>query len=352
MISLRQVQKRFGRVVAVRGVSLDIPQGQIVGILGPNGAGKTTTVRMIAAAIPPTKGSVEVAGLDAVGRSLEVRRKMGYMPESAPLYREMRVRDFLRYRAGLFGLTGKRRAEAVARAAGQCQLENVMHRRCAELSKGYRQRTGLASVLLHDPEVLILDEPTSGLDPSQIAETRSLIKGLAGRRTMLIVSHILHEVEKSCDRIILFAAGQVQADGAPEDLIRQLPGSEQYTIEARGQRSAADIFRTLPRIEHAESTALPDGWERCTITFARGTPDRREHIARAAAEASLLVRELHARVSTLEDVYLSLVASAFIPPPPLPAGEVAESARPEGASSPAPSGGGGRVREAGGGEGP
>ncbi len=327
MISLRQVHKRFGRVEAVRGVSLDIQQGQIVGILGPNGAGKTTTVRMIAAAIPPTSGSVEVAGMDAVGRSLEVRRKMGYMPESAPLYREMRVRDLLRYRAGLFGLTGKRRAEAVSRAAAQCQLDAVMHRRCGELSKGFRQRTGLASVLLHDPEVLILDEPTSGLDPAQIAETRSLIKGLAGRRTMLIVSHILPEVEKSCDRIVLFASGLIQADGAPDDLIRQLPGSEQYTIESRGDRPADDLFRALPRVESVESAALADGWQRCTITFSRSTPDQREHIARAAAEANLLVRELHARVTTLEDVYLRLVSSALIPPPPVAAATGAESSR-------------------------
>lgn len=308
MISLRHVHKRFGPVDAVRGVSLDVSRGQIVGILGPNGAGKSTTVRMIAAAIPPTAGSVHVAGLDAVSRSLDVRRKMGYMPESAPLYREMRVRDLLRYRAGLFGLTGKRRAEAVARAAGQCQLEAVMHRRCGELSKGYRQRTGLASVLLHDPEVLILDEPTSGLDPAQIAETRTLIKGLAGHRTMLIVSHILPEVEKSCDRIILFAGGMVQADGAPGELIRQLPGGEQYTVEAKGERSLETALRTLASVEAVEQGPLPDGWHRCSITFKRGTLDQREAIARAAAESGLLVRELHARVTTLEDVYLRLVA--------------------------------------------
>ncbi|MBL8746308.1 MAG: ABC transporter ATP-binding protein [Phycisphaerae bacterium] len=321
MISLRQVKKRFGRIDAVRGVSVDIPRGQVVGILGPNGAGKSTTVRMIAAAIPPTSGSVHVAGLDAVGRSLEVRRKMGYMPESAPLYREMRVRDLLRYRAGLYGLTGRERAEAVRRAAGQCQLEAVMHRRCGELSKGYRQRTGLASVLLHNPEVLILDEPTSGLDPAQIAETRSLIKELAGRRTMLIVSHILPEVQKSCDRIVLFAGGRVRADGSPDELIRQLSGTEQYAVEAKGPRRAEEVLGALAGVRACESTALADGWQRCVITFAQGMPDQREMIARAAGGAGLLVRELAARTTTLEEVYLRLLA-----------GDAAPEAEPEGAS--------------------
>lgn len=308
MIALKQVRKRFGRVHAVRGINLDIHSGEIVGILGPNGAGKTTTVRMIAAAIPPTVGVVEIDGLDAVSRSLEVRRRIGYMPESAPLYREMRVRDFLTYRAGLFGLRGKRRAEAVARAAGQCQLDDVMHRRCDQLSKGYRQRTGLASVLLHDPALLILDEPTSGLDPAQIAETRGLIRGLAGKRTMLIVSHILPEVERSCDRIVIFAGGMIRADGAPADLMRRFRAPDRYTIECRGERSAGEVIRGLPGIREVERSQTADGWERCSAVFEAGAPDQREAIARAAATAGLLVRELTARSATLEDVYLDLVS--------------------------------------------
>jgi ABC-2 type transport system ATP-binding protein len=312
MISLRNVEKRFGRVEAVRGVSLHVEKGEIVGILGPNGAGKSTTVRMIASAIPPTSGRVEVAGADSVEQSQEVRRKTGYMPESSPLYREMRVGSLLNYRAGLFGLRGRAKKDAIRRAAGQCQLEGVIRRRCGDLSKGYRQRVGLASVLLHDPEVLILDEPTSGLDPSQIAETRGLIRRLAGKRTMLIVSHILPEVERSCSRIILFAGGRVHADGSPADLARRLSGNvNEYRVEARaegGARTAA-AWNRIEGFERAETEDLAEGWTRFGLTFRADAGDRREAIARTAAGGGLLVREISRRSPSLEDLYLRLIAS-------------------------------------------
>lgn len=314
MISLRQVRKSFGRFEAVRGVNLEVPKGQIVGILGPNGAGKTTTVRMIAAAIPPTEGEIRVAGLDAVEQGLQVRRKLGYLPESAPLYREMRVIDFLRYRAGLHGISGRARAEAIERAVGQCQLESVRRRRCGILSKGFRQRVGLASVLLHDPDVLILDEPTSGLDPAQIAETRSLIRGLAGSRTMLLVSHILPEVEKSCDRIILFAHGRVQADGSPEQLMQQGSAAGRYTIEAGSDAGTgpapSTVLGALAGVESVEASEIEGGWQRCTLTFSKGVADQREVIARAAAGAGLVVRELRPHIASLEDLYLRLIAES------------------------------------------
>jgi ABC-2 type transport system ATP-binding protein len=310
MIRLDQVQKWFGRVHAVRGISLEIPKGQVVGVLGPNGAGKTTTIRMIAAAIPPTTGGVTVGGHDGVADSMAVRRLTGYLPESAPLYREMRVGSFLRYRAGLFGLAGKARAAAVSRAVSQCQLADVLGRRCGQLSKGYRQRVGLASVLLHDPEVLILDEPTSGLDPVQIAETRGLIRGLAGTRTMLIVSHILPEVERSCDRILLVSKGRVQADGAPDRLIEALPDARTYVVEARGERgaSAGDPLDGLPGSVRTIAADVGGGWRRWEIEFEAGAGDRREAIARAAAAGGLLVRELRPRAATLEEVYRRFVA--------------------------------------------
>lgn len=308
MISLSQVRKRFGRVEAVRGVSLEIPRGQVVGILGPNGAGKTTTIRMIAAAIPPTEGAVRVAGLDAVGESLAVRRRLGYMPESAPLYREMRVRSFLRYRAGLYGLTGRLRGEAVGRVVSQCRLEEVVDRRCGELSKGYRQRVSLASALVHEPEVLILDEPTSGLDPAQIAETRGLIRGLAGSRTMLIVSHILPEVERLCDRIVVFMRGEIRADGSPRDVARQLRPRAEYVVEACvGSREPGEVLRMLGGAV-LESEVVDGDWRRCVASFSSGAGDQREAIARALAGAGLVVRELRAGSATLEEAYLRLVA--------------------------------------------
>ncbi|MBN8646129.1 MAG: ABC transporter ATP-binding protein, partial [Planctomycetes bacterium] len=191
MIRLRQVEKRFADVRAVRGVTLDIERGQVVGVLGPNGAGKTTTIRMIAGLLPPSAGTVEVDGLDSVADSLAVRARLGYMPESSPLYPEMRVRSYLAYRAGLYAMRGRAAREAVERVIDRCRLGEARSRRIGTLSKGFRQRVGLAAAILHDPAVVILDEPTSGLDPAQVVEARELIRELSGRRTMLIVSHIL-----------------------------------------------------------------------------------------------------------------------------------------------------------------
>lgn len=314
MIRLDSVRRSFGRVEAVRGVSFTIERGQVVGILGPNGAGKSTTIRMIAAAIPPTEGSVTVAGLDAVDHTLDVRRKIGYLPESAPVYREMRTADYLNYRAGLAGLRGRALRDAVRRTSGVTGLDPMLRRRTGTLSKGYRQRVGLAAALLHDPEVLILDEPTSGFDPAQVAETRALIRQLAGTRTTLIVSHILPEVEKSCDRIILFAGGRVRADGAPDALIRELPGAGRYTVEVRplSDRHVApdECFRAITAVESVDTADLESGWKRCLVAFPAGSPDQRETIARAAVAGGLLVRELRAQAATLEDVYLRLSAYA------------------------------------------
>lgn len=320
MISLRQVTKSFGPVHAVRGIDLEIPAGEIVGILGPNGAGKTTTIRMITGAIPPTSGSVRVDGLDSVDDSLAVRRRLGYLPESAPLYPEMRVLEFLKYRAALYGVPRARRAAAIDHALERCQLKDVTRRRTGALSKGYRQRVGLAAALLHDPRVLILDEPTTGLDPAQIAETRQLIRLLAGERTTLVVSHILPEVEKSCDRIVLFARGRIQADGRPDQLIRSLPGAGRYTVETLPLRAdaipAPRALQTLPGVQSVECAPLDDGWTRSLVAFPEREHDKRELIARACAEAGLLVRELRAQAASLEDVYLRVIAYADDAPAP------------------------------------
>ncbi len=295
-------------------MDFEIEPGQVVGILGPNGAGKTTTIRMMTGAIPPSRGSISVDGLDSISQTIGVRRRIGYLPESAPAYREMRTLEFLRFRAGLFGLRGRRRGAAIEKAIGLCQLEEVRKRRVGQLSKGYRQRVGLASVLLHDPKVLILDEPTNGLDPAQIASARSLIRHLAGERTMIVVSHILPEVEKSCDRIILFAGGKVRADGPPESLITALPGAGRYTVEAKQDspdgRSAEEVLRTVRGVRSIESSDAGDGWVRCLLGFEVEDDDHREGIARHAQAAGLTVRELRAQTPTLEDVYLRLVAYA------------------------------------------
>lgn len=325
MISLNHVTKSFGSVHAVRGVNLEIPRGQVVGILGPNGAGKTTTIRMITGAIPPTSGSVRVDGLDSVDNSLAVRKRLGYLPESAPLYPEMRVREFLLYRARLYGVPARGRSAAIDQSLERCQIGDVARRRIGTLSKGYRQRVGLAASLVHDPLVLILDEPTTGLDPAQIAETRRLVRDLAGERTTLVVSHILPEVEKSCDRIVLFARGRIQADGPPDQLISELPGAGRYTVEAR-QESRPGVtpeaaLRGIPGVESVETAPTADGWSRCLVGWSEREGDRREQIARACARAGLIVRELRPQAASLEDVYLRVIAYADDAHPRTPSAE-------------------------------
>jgi ABC-2 type transport system ATP-binding protein len=308
MIELDRVEKRFGKTLAVRGVCLSVPRGQVVGILGPNGAGKSTTIRMITALLPPTRGSVRVDGLDTLDHSRSVRARLGYLPESNPLHPEMPVRDYLRFRARLFGVARSKRRAAIDRAIERCWLADVARRPIGHLSKGYRQRIGLAAALLHDPPILILDEPTTGLDPSQIAETRRLMRDLAGDRTMLLVSHILPEVEKTCDRIIVFARGRVQADGAPEALLRSV--STGYLIEARAEDGAAPVspetLGAIPGAASATAEPLDDGWTRLRIAPSAGA-DLREPIAATCAARRWRVRELRPETASLEAFYLRLL---------------------------------------------
>jgi ABC-2 type transport system ATP-binding protein len=304
MIRLEQVHKRFGRVHAVRGVDLHIQAGQIVGMLGPNGAGKSTTVRMIAAAIPPSAGRVIIDGLDAVDDSPRVRARVGYLPEANPLYPELRVRDYLRFRAGLHSMTAKARRDAIDRVLERCWLTDVAARRVGQLSKGYRQRVGLAAALLHDPPVLILDEPTSGLDPSQIAETRSLIRELAGDRTMILVSHILPEVERTCDRIVVIGHGQVRADGPPDALLAQTERRLHVEVHAPAE-DVRTALADLPGVRSLDTTAR-DAWTAYTLTLEPGA-DAREAVAHACHTRGWLVRELRLDTPTLEWLYLSLI---------------------------------------------
>ncbi len=316
MIRLHQVEKRFGRVRAVRGINLSIEPGQIVGILGPNGAGKTTTIRMITGLLPPSAGTVSVDGLDTIAHSRQVRRKLGYLPESAPLYPEMGVRSYLLYRAALYEMPRREAKSAVHRCIERCHLGEVALQRIGTLSKGFRQRVGMAAAMLHDPQVLILDEPTSGLDPAQVVEARSLIRELAGRRTMLLVSHILPEVEKTCDRIVVFARGSIRADGAPGELVARA-ASRSYVVEARAAGSAGvpAPLASLPGVTHVDAHRIDDQWVRCTLEFSapsssNAEPDPRESIFRACASAGLVLRELRARTASLEEFYIRLIERA------------------------------------------
>jgi len=313
MIQAKNVHKHFGSVHAVRGVSFEIERGQVLGILGPNGAGKSTTIRMITGALPPSRGTISIDGLDTINHSLETRTKLGYLPEAAPFYPEMPVHRYLDYRARLFGLSRKRRRERLEVAIERCALEEMRRRPIGTLSKGYRQRVGLAAALIHDPPILILDEPTSGLDPAQIAETRTLIRDLAGDHTMLLVSHILPEVEKTCDRVLIFSNGTIRADGNPRTLVRDALGSNRIIAEVAAKASdgtpAVEIARALPGIKHVEHKPAKGDRLTLEIDFDESSEiDAREIFALAAQKAGLFVVELRPRTATLEELYIRLTS--------------------------------------------
>lgn len=322
MIVVSDIHKSFGPIYAVRGVSFELQTGQTTGLLGHNGAGKTTTIRMIAGFLTPDVGRVSIGGYDTVQDRIAAVSCLGYLPESNPIYPEMVVTDYLRFRAKLFGVERARRHAAVERAIERCWLKEVRGRAITALSKGYKQRVGLAAALLHDPPVLLLDEPTNGLDPTQIHETRGLIKELSTDRTVLISSHILPEIERVCDRVIIFAGGKVGADGSPADLskgvgVRVGRGNigAVYVLEARATHDAQThraVFESTLRanegVSRLESTVIDtDGWTRWTIHATAAARDLREDIASSAARHGLVVRELRGERASLESVFLNVL---------------------------------------------
>ncbi len=306
MITTHRLTKKFGRFLAVDSVDLEIPRGQVVGFLGPNGAGKTTTIRMICGYLRPSAGSVRVDGNDMASSPRRGQKLIGYLPESAPLYSEMRVHEYLAFRARLFGVPRRARREAVGRAVERCSLAEVVRRPISQLSKGFRQRVGLAAALVHTPPVLILDEPTSGLDPTQIREVRGLIRGLAGGHTIVLCSHNLAEVELTCDRIIMFSGGRIQAAGSIDQLRAAAAGESRYIVECDTD-VAESALAALPGVGRVESTGRDGTWQRFTVTADNGAQDLREVIARAIARTGGSVRELHREAVTLERLFVRIV---------------------------------------------
>ena len=225
MIEVSNLTKNFGHKVAVDNLSFSVQKGEVLGFLGPNGAGKSTTMRMVTGFLPVTSGSIEIGGVSMIGKPMEAKKKIGYLPESAPLYNDMTVKGFLKFCASMRGLGGKGRKEAVEKAIETCFLESVAHQSIDTLSKGYRHRTCLAQSLLHDPEVLILDEPTDGLDPNQKQEVRKLIRNLGKEKAVLFSTHILEEVSEACTRAVIVDQGVIVADGTPAELTAQGGGS-------------------------------------------------------------------------------------------------------------------------------
>lgn len=309
MIEVRNLSKAYGTHLAVDNVSFTVNEGEIVGFLGPNGAGKSTTMRILTCFMPATSGSARVGGYDVLSQSIEVRRRIGYLPEGNPLYPEMRVREFLNYRGKLRGMDREERAGGIRHVTDRCWLGDFVERPISQLSKGMRQRVGLADALLHDPPVLILDEPTIGLDPTQIRETRRLVTELARRHTILLSSHILPEVEAVCQRMIIIAGGKVRASGAISEVRDRIKGASGLIAEIRGpQAEVTKALKAIEGIRNVEASSV-DGWNHLRITSAEGK-DVREHVARTAASHQWPLRELRLEVGSLEEFFVQIAAEA------------------------------------------
>ncbi|MCI0453006.1 MAG: ABC transporter ATP-binding protein [Candidatus Latescibacteria bacterium] len=308
MIDVHALCKRFGSRDAVREVTFSVGVGEIVGFLGPNGAGKTTTLRMLTGFLPPTSGQARVAGFDVVTQSLQARARTGYLPESVPLYRDLTVSAYLEFVGVLKGIARDQRAHRVAFVVDACGIGEVRTRRIGTLSRGFRQRVGLAQALLNDPDVLFLDEPTVGLDPQQIVEIRELIRSLAGRRTVVLSTHILPEVNLLCRRVLIIHRGRLIADARPEELRMHGAASMRVDIEARiGAAALLELLQRTPGVAAVESLAPASGGDaRARVTAAEGA-DPREAIAQALVSVGAGLRSMSVAAATLEDVFLQLV---------------------------------------------
>lgn len=306
MIEVSNLSKRFGNFKAVDNISFSIPTGQIVGLLGPNGAGKSTTMRMITGFLIPSDGQIKIDGIDIMSSPVECKRKIGYMPESAPLYGEMIVEDYLRYIADMQGVNPD---EKVPFLCNQCGLKEVMHKNICDLSRGYRQRVGLAHALMNDPEILILDEPTSGLDPNQIEDVRSLIKEIGKTRTVIISTHILGEVEMICDRVIIISGGKLVADSPTEELRQKYGSSSTVSVQFSG-KSFDEVSLLLKGINGVKSVSKNSGdsgssFDCAVLSVQEGTEIRPE-IAKTLVQNNISVYEISLQKNSLEDIFHTL----------------------------------------------
>ncbi len=306
MIEVENITKNYGATRALRGVSFKINRGEIVGFLGPNGAGKSTTMKILTCFIPADSGLASVAGHDVFTDSLEVRRKIGYLPESTPLYTEMPVVDFLRFMGGMRGLGGSRLKERVRAVVKLAGLEGAVGKNIGELSKGYRQRVGLAQALIHEPEILVLDEPTSGLDPNQIKEIRELIREIGKEKTVILSTHILPEVTATCDRAIIISDGRVVASGTPEELTARGHGGQVVFARVRGpQGEVAGRLAKIEGVDEVKPADTEDGVVGYHLHAAKGQ-GLSEKVFQAVVENRWTLTELRQERATLEDVFAEL----------------------------------------------
>lgn len=307
MIQVEGLTKRYGPFLAVKEISFSVDKGAIVGFLGPNGAGKTTTMRILTCFMPPTSGRASVGGHDVLDHPMQVKKKIGYLPETPPLYPEMEVHEYLRFVAQLKQVPKSEWNKRVSDASERCAIGDVRTKLISKLSKGYRQRVGLAAALLHNPEVLILDEPTAGLDPKQIHETRDLIRGLAGDHTIILSTHILPEVEQTCDQVIIIKKGEIVAKDSVANLTSRLRGQEAISVEIAGPE-AADALARLEKVDGVTQVSLRDSRNSGLTIEVDSAPGKnvRAEVARAVVESGWDLLELKSLAVSLEDVFLEL----------------------------------------------
>ncbi len=306
MIEVSHVSRNFGDFRAVNDVSFSIPTGQIVGLLGPNGAGKTTTMRMITGFLAPSSGSVKIDGIDVCENPVEAKKKIGYMPESAPLYGEMIVEDYLRYIADVYG---QKPEEKLALLCKECGLKEVMSKNISELSRGNRQRVALAHALMNDPEILILDEPTSGLDPNQVEDVRAIIREIGKTRTVIVSTHILSEVETICSRAIIISGGKLVADSSIEELKNSIGSSSSVHLTLSGNseiaEKAASLAKSLAGVSAVSINSLEDGFSELVVSV-NADVEIRPALIKKLVEGGFDLYELALNKNTLEDVFHTL----------------------------------------------
>jgi len=315
-IAVRNLTKYYDTEKAVNDISFDVKTGEILGFLGPNGAGKTTTMKIITCYMPPTSGSVEVEGFDIAEHSLEVRKKIGYLPEMNPLYLDMNVLEYLEYSARLYGLKNALLRSRLKEMIDVCGIAEVRHKDIGELSKGFRQRVGLAQAMIHDPEVLILDEPTSGLDPNQIVEIRNLIRQLGRAKTVVLSTHILTEVQATCDHVIIINDGAIVANGTLEQLQQDFRGSEKISLELKlpaGKmiNAMTDIypkFKEISQVESVEYGGQEGDVHKFSVHTIKGSDIREEIFRRAVSERWVLL-EMSRKATSLEEVFRKLTTT-------------------------------------------
>jgi ABC-2 type transport system ATP-binding protein len=317
MITVKELTKKYARTTAVDHVSFEVQKGQIVGFLGPNGAGKTTTMRMLTCFLPPTSGSATVAGFDVLEQPLEVKKRIGYLPETPPLYPEMETAEYLSFVGKLKGLSGSDLNRRIDYVCDRCAVADVKTKLLGKLSKGYRQRVGLAQAIIHNPDVLILDEPTAGLDPKQINETRELIRGLAGDHTIILSTHILPEVEQTCQQVIIINKGKLVATDSVQNLQARARGAESVLVEVAGRNGNLDLsivqrrleqIRGISRVQYKTSHANRNVFEiESQKGFVRGD------LARAIVEAGWDLNELRPAAMSLEEIFLQLTGEEAAP---------------------------------------